>query len=213
MQRTLLVSNPDPASCGRSNVLGPHCACVAFRFLVMELSVLLLTRSVFHCEGLCRSFVTALPRQPNGPDVVATLYLERFPAQAVEQSGCLQPPSTRWLCQFHGISGAPVSSVAAYPASAFDQTVSSPRPLVSSLFRNHIVAFAGSFSALPEKALHLPTHHQLRSNQLLLNLRCPWRHEALEVPCSQDRPGWYPRHLLTVNRAPLPPMRSEVEPM
>ena len=51
---------------------------MAFRFLVMELLALLLAVSVFLSSGLCRSFVTALRRQPTGPDSAAPLSLERF---------------------------------------------------------------------------------------------------------------------------------------
>ena len=78
MHRTLQVSYPDPAFCGRSNASDPQWTCVAFRFLVMELLALLLAGSVFLSSGLCCSFVTALSRQPTGPDSVAPLSLERF---------------------------------------------------------------------------------------------------------------------------------------
>ena len=67
MPRTLQVSCPNPASCGRPNALGPHCTCVASRSLVMELSMLHFAGSALCLAGLCPSFVTVLPRQPTGP--------------------------------------------------------------------------------------------------------------------------------------------------
>ena len=94
----------------------PRWISVVFRFLAKELSSHLLARTVFLPAGLCRSFLTALPRQLRGPDSVAPLHLERFCG-----AGC--GARLRWLCRFHGISDTPVSSLAVYPASDFRQTV------------------------------------------------------------------------------------------
>ena len=119
---------------------------------------MLLAGSVFWPAGLCRSFVTALPLQPTGPDLSVPLHLKQFAAKAAEQSGCLQPASTRWLrwpCRFQGISDAPMSSGAVYPASAFRQTVFSAA-LLSSSFRNDTMTFMGSISALSARRCTCP---------------------------------------------------------
>ena len=63
--RTLQASScPNQASCGRSNVLGPHCICVTFRPLAMDLSVLHFADSTLSLAGLCHSFVTVSPCIP-----------------------------------------------------------------------------------------------------------------------------------------------------
>ena len=141
MQRTLQVSYPDPASCGRSNVSGPHC-CVAIRFLVMEHLVFLRAGLVFLPEGVVPFICDSAAAAAHGPDLVALLHLlEQFAAQAVEQSGCSQPASTRWLrwhCRCRGIL----------------------------VHLRHQLLYILLHRAL-DKALHLPTRHQLCSTQLL----------------------------------------------
>ena len=112
--RTLQASCPNPASCGRSNVLGPHCICVTFRSPVMNL-------------------VAVMSRHPTETASAAPLHLERFVARTVERPAAqaekrfdrLPSVLTRWLQrprQHRRISDAPASSSAVCLASAFRLT-------------------------------------------------------------------------------------------
>ena len=162
----------------------PRWTSVVFRFLSKELSAQLLAMTVFLPAGLCRSFLTALPRAPEG---------SRFGCALGTDCGAGCGAWLRWLSRFHGISDTPVSSIAVFPVSDFRQTVFSTT-LVSSSFRNDSMTFMSSISALSIRLLRLPTHHQLCSTQLLQGeltavSRFKLRHEVLEVPLLQS-PSW-----------------------
>ena len=90
MPRTLQVSCPNPASCGRPNALGPHCTSVASRALVMELSMLHFAGSALCLAGLCRSFVTVLPRHPTGPGS----NLRHLSPHTAGATGCASSPGS-----------------------------------------------------------------------------------------------------------------------